>query len=347
VIEIVSPGDESWEKLLIADEPTTALDVTIQAQILSLLDQIKRELGMGIILITHDMRVIAERADRVVVMYAGKKVEAAETVELFKRVRHPYTEALLASIPQFDQDKTQELYSIPGLPPDLRWPPLACRFAPRCAFATEQCRTEDPPLAADDPVHPYACFHPRDSSASEMGELGAALIALGREEQDPGGVVRQRARTARNGPRTAARGDTRAKPRASPQEGASPSRSRRAAVAVEPALGLSLSDTLSAGPGEVREGGSSVTPVRRTAPGCLPLSDAAAARESGRDRLRTMMAQLPESAQADIAYVKCSFVPMDQSSRTSARRIQDRRYQPLHCPERIGEVAEWLKALAC
>ena len=85
---------------------------------------------MGIILITHDMGVIAGRADRVLVMYAGQKIETAETVDLFKNVRHPYTEALLASIPQLDQDKTQELYSIPGLPPDLRKPPLACRFAP-------------------------------------------------------------------------------------------------------------------------------------------------------------------------------------------------------------------------
>jgi peptide/nickel transport system ATP-binding protein len=164
-------------KLLIADEPTTALDVTIQAQILDLLDQIKRELRMGIILITHDMGVIATRADRVAVMYAGRKVETAETVRLFKHVRHPYTEALLASIPQLDQDRTQELYSIPGIPPDLRQPPLGCRFAPRCAFATERCRSEDPPLASEDADHPYACFHPRNSTASDMGELGATLLA--------------------------------------------------------------------------------------------------------------------------------------------------------------------------
>ena len=164
-------------KLLIADEPTTALDVTIQEQILGLLDRIKRELGMGIILITHDMGVIAGRADRVLVMYAGRKVETAETVDLFERVRHPYTEALLASIPQLDQDRSQELYSIPGLPPDLRKPPLACRFAARCAFATEQCRTHDPPLGGDDPSHPFACFHPRDSSVTAMSHLGAELIA--------------------------------------------------------------------------------------------------------------------------------------------------------------------------
>ena len=170
-------------KLLIADEPTTALDVTIQAQILRLLDQLKRELGMGIVLITHDMGVIAGRADRVIVMYAGKKVEAADTVALFRNVRHPYTEALLASIPKPDQDKTQPLYSIPGLPPDLRRPPLACRFAPRCAFATDRCRAEDPPLGGDDPDHPYACFHPRHSSADEMGELGASLLAQAERNQ--------------------------------------------------------------------------------------------------------------------------------------------------------------------
>jgi peptide/nickel transport system ATP-binding protein len=164
-------------KLLIADEPTTALDVTIQAQILGLLDRIKRELGMGIILITHDMGVIAGRADKVLVMYAGRKIETADTLDLFTNVRHPYTEALLASIPQLDQDKSQELYSIPGLPPDLRKPPLACRFAPRCAFATEQCRTEEPPLGGPDPDHPFACFHPRDSSVTDMGDLGASLIA--------------------------------------------------------------------------------------------------------------------------------------------------------------------------
>jgi oligopeptide/dipeptide ABC transporter ATP-binding protein len=166
-------------KLLIADEPTTALDVTIQEQILELLDRLKRELGMGIILITHDMGVIAGRADRVVVMYAGLKVETAETVDLFTNVRHPYTEALLASIPQLEQDRSQELYSIPGLPPDLRKPPRCCRFSPRCVFATEECRTQEPPLGGPDPKHPYACFHPRDSSVTDVieGDLGASLIA--------------------------------------------------------------------------------------------------------------------------------------------------------------------------
>ena len=164
-------------KLLIADEPTTALDVTIQDQILRLLDRLKSELGMGIILITHDMGVIAGRADRVVVMYAGEKIETAKTGELFTNVRHPYTEALLASIPKLNQDKSQELYSIPGLPPDLRNPPTACRFAPRCAFATEMCRTDKPLLKGDDPSHQFACFHPRETSVADVESLGAELIA--------------------------------------------------------------------------------------------------------------------------------------------------------------------------
>jgi len=163
-------------KLLIADEPTTALDVTIQAQILSLLDRLKAELRMAMILITHDLGVIAGRADRVIVMYAGREVEMAETVELFHNLHHPYTEALLASIPQLDQDRSQRLYSIPGLPPDLTNPPKACRFAPRCAFATDICRTEDPPLGGPNPNHPYACFHPRRSSAADITDVGARLI---------------------------------------------------------------------------------------------------------------------------------------------------------------------------
>ncbi|MHB2024594.1 MAG: ABC transporter ATP-binding protein [Mycobacteriales bacterium] len=147
-------------KVLIADEPTTALDVTIQAQILALLDRLKAELGMGMLLITHDMGVIAGRADRVMVMYAGRIIESADTIELFDDMHHPYTEALLTSIPQPDQDTHQALYSIPGTPPDLSHPPSWCRFQPRCRYATARCREDDPPLAGEDPGHPYACFHP-------------------------------------------------------------------------------------------------------------------------------------------------------------------------------------------
>ena len=162
-------------KLLIADEPTTALDVTIQAQILALIDDLKHRLGMAVLLITHDMGVIAGHADRTMVMYAGKIVEAANTDRLFEDVHHPYTEALLASIPQLDQDKTQRLYAIPGLPPDLSRPLKACRFAPRCRYATEICRTEEPPLAGDDAGHPYACFHPVDTAVEEIAGAGDLL----------------------------------------------------------------------------------------------------------------------------------------------------------------------------
>jgi peptide/nickel transport system ATP-binding protein len=147
-------------KLLIADEPTTALDVTIQDQILVLLDELKDRLGMAVLLITHDLGVIAGRADRVLVMYAGEIVEKAATGELFRQTRHPYTAALLASIPKLDQPTSRQLYSIPGLPPDLASPPAGCRFAARCRYATQECRDSEPELGGPDPAHPYACFHP-------------------------------------------------------------------------------------------------------------------------------------------------------------------------------------------
>ncbi|HKN98493.1 MAG TPA: ABC transporter ATP-binding protein [Pseudonocardiaceae bacterium] len=165
-------------KLLIADEPTTALDVTIQAQILELLRSLRDRLGMGVLLITHDLGVIAGQADRVLVMYAGRIVESAPTRELFARPRHPYTEALLGAIPRLDQRRHEELRSIPGLPPDLAHPPAGCRFAPRCAFATDRCRTEDPVLT-DDPDHAYACFHPRPvrQPAARTAPVTAATAA--------------------------------------------------------------------------------------------------------------------------------------------------------------------------
>jgi oligopeptide/dipeptide ABC transporter ATP-binding protein len=147
-------------KLLIADEPTTALDVSIQDQILALLDDLKSRLNMGLLLITHDMGVISRMADRVLVMYAGRIVESAPASDLFHRTRHPYTEALLQSIPRLDQDRTDELYSIPGRPPDLTGSRASCPFVPRCRYATEQCRSADPPLGPVGGDHRYACFHP-------------------------------------------------------------------------------------------------------------------------------------------------------------------------------------------
>jgi peptide/nickel transport system ATP-binding protein len=149
-------------KLLIADEPTTALDVTIQAQILDLLDRLRRDLDMSIILITHDMGVIAERADRVLVMYAGQIAEGATTTEVFTRMRHPYSEALLASVAKLDQDPSVRLVSIAGLPPDLSQPMTHCRFAARCRYVQPDCQESEPELvpAADSaPGHVARCFH--------------------------------------------------------------------------------------------------------------------------------------------------------------------------------------------
>ena len=147
-------------KLLIADEPTTALDVTIQAQILGLLDDLKERLKMGMLLITHDLGVIAGRADRVVVMYAGRVVETAETGELFAHRRHPYTAALMESIPRIRGDQRGILYSIPGMPPDLTNPPHHCRFAARCRYAQDRCRQEEPELVGNGTNHLQACFFP-------------------------------------------------------------------------------------------------------------------------------------------------------------------------------------------
>ena len=161
-------------RLLIADEPTTALDVTIQAQILELLDELKSRLDMGMLLVTHDMGVIAGRADRVLVMYAGRIVEAAATDVLFARQRHPYTEALLGAIPRMTHDQGQELYSIPGLPPDLARPPAGCRFAARCRYATQVCRDQDPPLTEHEPEHYFACFHPRPDPAPAAAAVSSA-----------------------------------------------------------------------------------------------------------------------------------------------------------------------------
>ncbi len=157
-------------KLLIADEPTTALDVTIQLQILELLYELKQRLHMAVLLITHDMGVIAGRADRVMVMYAGKIVESASTVDLFENMRHPYTEALLASIPRLDQRSDAVLYSIPGLPPDLSHPPAWCRFQPRCRYATTRCHEEEPLLTGSSD-HQYACFNPVANSVSRAGSV--------------------------------------------------------------------------------------------------------------------------------------------------------------------------------
>ena len=185
-------------KLLIADEPTTALDVTIQAQILALLHDLKDRLGMAMLLITHDMGVIAGHADRVQVMYAGRMVEAAETANLFRHMRHPYTRALLASIPRLNSSSTQPLYTISGLPPDLARPPAGCRFAPRCSRVTDKCRSQEPPLAGETREHLFACWHPVDGPAgAEAAEGGSRSRAPGHGRRGRA-VPRGRAGTAGN-----------------------------------------------------------------------------------------------------------------------------------------------------
>jgi oligopeptide/dipeptide ABC transporter ATP-binding protein len=144
--------------LLIADEPTTALDVTIQAQILDLLRKLRAERGMSVILITHDLGVVAGMCERVKVMYAGRIVEEGPTRALFKDPRHPYTRALLASLPRLDEGEGAQLRTIPGLPPNLSRVPPGCPFHPRCAHAEERCRTDVPRLEAVADGHRKSCW---------------------------------------------------------------------------------------------------------------------------------------------------------------------------------------------
>jgi oligopeptide transport system ATP-binding protein len=147
--------------LVIADEPTTALDVTIQAQILELLQSIREEIGMSIILITHDMGVAAGVCDEIYVLYAGRVVEHGLTQQLFAQPRHPYTAALLASVPRLDDPPGGAFRSIPGQPPDMTRLSAGCAFAPRCPRASEICRQETPTLAGIG-THQVACHHPQD-----------------------------------------------------------------------------------------------------------------------------------------------------------------------------------------
>ncbi|HEY3733178.1 MAG TPA: ABC transporter ATP-binding protein, partial [Streptosporangiaceae bacterium] len=166
-------------QLLIADEPTTALDVTIQKQILELIDDLRLRLGMAVILVTHDLGVIAGRADRVAVMYAGEVVETTNTPTLFANPRHPYTEALFQSLPDKAAGQHRaKLYSIPGIPPDLLNPSGACPFAPRCRYATDKCRQELPRLLGDRPEHQFACFHPVGDVEKSKPTAAAAEAVL-------------------------------------------------------------------------------------------------------------------------------------------------------------------------
>jgi peptide/nickel transport system ATP-binding protein len=148
-------------QLLLADEPTTALDVTVQAQVLDVLAQQQRERFMAMMLVTHDLGVVAGRSDDVLVMYAGQVVEKAATATLFSDMKMPYTEALLRSIPNIARPSHTRLAAIPGRPPDLVNPPAGCRFAARCAYVQDRCRVEQPPLLAGaTPGHEFRCWFP-------------------------------------------------------------------------------------------------------------------------------------------------------------------------------------------
>ena len=145
-------------ELLIADEPTTALDVTIQAQIIDLLKELKNRLGMAIIFITHDLGVVSDICDDIIVMYAGKIVETGTKRDIFYQHKHPYTEGLLASVPDIDQDVAEKLVPIKGNPPDMSCVKAGCAFAPRCKYAMQACVREDPPLIEIEGTHAAACW---------------------------------------------------------------------------------------------------------------------------------------------------------------------------------------------
>ena len=168
-------------KILFADEPTTALDVTVQAQILDLIAEQRAERNMSVVLVTHDLGVVAGHTDVIAVMYGGRLVEVAPTAVLFSDMRMPYTEALLQSIPRLDQPSHTRLNAIPGRPPELLDPPPGCAFAPRCAFARDRCREEAPPLTeTDNPEHRFACWYPVGSPEhSEAKERIAAGLQIG------------------------------------------------------------------------------------------------------------------------------------------------------------------------
>ncbi len=159
-------------KLLIADEPTTALDVTIQAQILDLMMQLNRDVGTAIVLITHDLGVVAEVCERVVVMYAGQIVESGTADAIFNSPQHPYTIGLLNSVPQIGERVKEALIPIPGLPPDLLAPPVGCRFRPRCRYRQDKCE-ESPPLGEVAPGQMARCWFPQGKGAVAPAEIPA------------------------------------------------------------------------------------------------------------------------------------------------------------------------------
>ena len=155
---MIAMGISNEPSLLIADEPTTALDVTVQAQIIELLRDLNREMGTAIILITHNLAVVASLCTRVIVMYAGRIVEQGETRQIFRNPQHPYTWSLLRSIPRLDQVRHDKLLTIAGMPPDMSNPPPGCKFHPRCRFRVDRCHEEEPPLEEVQPGQSARCW---------------------------------------------------------------------------------------------------------------------------------------------------------------------------------------------
>jgi oligopeptide/dipeptide ABC transporter ATP-binding protein len=170
---MIAMGLANQPSILIADEPTTALDVTVQAQILELLRDLNHDLKTSIILITHNMGVVASLCTRVLVMYAGRIVEQGPVERIFKNPQHPYTWSLLQSIPRLDSDRHERLVSIEGLPPDLIKPPAGCRFNPRCRFKIDRCLHDDPPLMDVGPDQEAACWVTMRSALSRNGDQRA------------------------------------------------------------------------------------------------------------------------------------------------------------------------------
>ncbi len=169
--------------VLIADEPTSALDVTVQAQLLDLLDELRTERRLAVLLITHDLGVVAGRADELAVMYGGRIVEHGTTTEVFDAPQHPYTRALLGAVPRVQAPPHRRLAAIPGVPPILLGRPPGCAFAPRCAQVAERCRTDDPLLAPLPDAHQVACWFPAGpapAAASDASSVaGPEAVALG------------------------------------------------------------------------------------------------------------------------------------------------------------------------
>ena len=166
---MIAMGLSNAPQILIADEPTTALDVTVQAQILELLGDLNRELGAAVIMITHNMGVVAGLCTRVIVMYAGQIVEQGTVEQIFENPQHPYTWSLLRSMPRVDAVRHERLRSIEGIAPDLLHPPAGCRFHPRCPFRIEKCYTDEPVLEEHGPDNLAACWVTMDRARKEMG----------------------------------------------------------------------------------------------------------------------------------------------------------------------------------